>query len=146
MSCCWKKFISESILRKSTNFQLLQKHLSGYPAIRPNGHEFCQVFFILKFIEVNTIKIHGGGEAFPRYYFLCNECIIKLFISVFNNFTCIHRTNVKDYAFILRFSLERFLSLGYQIIRRQVPQQEVQTLSFHIVYVVIMGERQAPLC
>lgn len=109
---------------------------------------FVKFFFILKFIEINTIKIHGGGEPedFPRYYFPRNECIIKLFISVFNNFTCIHITNVKDYAFILRFSLERFLSLGYQIIRRQVPQQEVQTLSFHIVYVVIMGERQAPLC
>jgi len=37
----------------------------------PNGHKFPQAFFILKFIEVNPIKIHGGVELedLSSYYF-----------------------------------------------------------------------------
>lgn len=47
-----------------------------------NGHELPQAFFILKFIVLNPIQIHGGLEleVFSRYYFPCNECIIKLCI------------------------------------------------------------------
>lgn len=51
-----------------------------YSAIMPNGHEPPQTFFILKFVILNPIKIHGGVEleVFSRYYFPCNEYIKKL--------------------------------------------------------------------
>lgn len=108
---------------------------------------FLQAFLILKIIEVNPITLYDRGELedFSGCYFPCKECIIKMFKNVFNNFTRIHRNNLKDYAFILRISLEGLEVQALASSEDMYPSKRSR-LSCHMLHAFIMGRSQAPLC